>query len=69
MFLMTSYATGNSKPRGIFVPLIDLITTKLYMVIIWKAKNKVIRNKTYQFLQYWLSLHSLYSTRDFQVRK
>ena len=39
------------------------------MVIIWKVKNNVIRNKTYQFWQNWLSLHSLYSTRDFQVRK
>ena len=39
------------------------------MVIIWKVKNNVIHNKTYQFLQHWLSLHSLHSTRDFQVRK
>ena len=39
------------------------------MVIIWKVKNNVIHNKTYQFLQHWLSLQSLYSTRDFQVRK
>ena len=46
-----------------------LITIKLYMVIIWKVKNKVIHNKTYQFWQCWLSLHSLYSTRDFQIRK
>ena len=39
------------------------------MVIIWKVKNNVIHNKTYQFWQHWLSLHSLYSTRDFQLRK
>ena len=32
-------------------------------------KNNVIHIKTYQFWQHWLSLHSLYSTRDFQVRK
>ena len=38
------------------------------MVIIWKVKN-VIHNKPYQFWQHWLSLHSLYSTCDFQVRK
>ena len=39
------------------------------MVIIWKVKNNIIHNKTYQFWQHWLSLHSLYLTRDFQVRK
>ena len=39
------------------------------MVAIWKVKNNVIHNKTYQFWQRSLSLHSLYSTRDFQVRK
>ena len=39
------------------------------MVIIWKVKNNVIHNKTYQFWQHWLSLRSLYSTCDFQVRK
>ena len=46
-----------------------LITTKLYMVMIWKVINNVIHDKTYQFWQHWLSLHSLYSTLDFQVRK
>ena len=46
-----------------------LIATKLSMVIIWKVKNNVIYNKTYQFWQHWLSLHSLYWTGDFQVRK
>ena len=39
------------------------------MVIIWKVKNNVIHNKTHQFWQHWLSLHSLYSTHDFQVRQ
>ena len=39
------------------------------MVIIWKVKNNVIHNKTYQFWQHWLSLHILHSTCDFQVRK
>ena len=39
------------------------------MVIIWKVKNNILHNKTYKFWQHWLSLHRLYSTRDFQVRK
>ena len=39
------------------------------MVIIWKVKNNAIHNKTYHFWQHWLNLHSLYSTRDFQMRK
>ena len=51
------------------MPLVDFNSAKLYMVIIWKVKNNVIHNKTYQFWQHWLNLHSLYSTRDFQVRK
>ena len=33
------------------------------------ALRLLVHNKTYQFWQHWFSLHSLHSTRDFQVRK